>query len=53
VDGEPVFDGHWPCEGDRWEDVAAAATKDYTTDEDDGSFVPVDEHDFPAICLWP
>ncbi len=50
---EREFHGRSPNDGDDWEDVERSATEDYTTDEDDGEHVPLDEYDFPAICLWP
>ncbi len=44
---------------ETWEAVEAQVTKEYTTDEtadeEDGedAVVALDEHDHPAICLWP
>jgi hypothetical protein len=40
-------------DGDTWSSLDAQALADYTTDEDDGTHVPLDEYDHLAICLWP
>jgi hypothetical protein len=50
---EMEFRGCSPVDDDTWEQAEDRATQDYTTDEDDKSYVPLDEHDHPAVCLWP
>jgi hypothetical protein len=52
---EDNFRGLPPSEydNDMWKEVEAQVTLDYITDEDTEEHLPLDEHDHPAICLWP
>lgn len=55
---EGQFRGCSPQDDDTWERVEAQALKDYMTDEDadpeeDDQLIDLDEHDYPAVCLWP
>jgi hypothetical protein len=56
---EGEFHGSSLNNDDTWEGVEAQVTKEYLTDEDadeddeDAEPVALDEHDHPAICLWP
>lgn len=51
---EGGFQGETPDSGETWEQADARVTKEYTTDEDaEDQTIELDEHDHPAVCLWP
>lgn len=51
---EDDFRGLSPDDGDTWDQLEHQATLNYTTDEDDeDARIELDEHDYPAVCLWP
>jgi hypothetical protein len=57
-DYEGAFRGRTPVDDDTWRQAETEAHKDYTTDEDadeddEAAEIPLDEHDHPAVCLWP
>ena len=57
-DDEREFQGFVPTDDDTWDHLEYQATLSYTTDEDgdaddEDARIELDEHDHPAICLWP
>lgn len=55
---EGQFEGRSPEDDDTWEKVEAEATNSYgyddeDLDQEDAEPISLDEHDHPAICLWP
>jgi len=51
---ERSFRGTSPGEGETWTAAEVRITEEYQHDEDDpDEWIPVDEHDHRAICLWP